>query len=275
MAQREAKPESETLDHRPSEKTTSAYRDRNSTSDRTLNILTMFTDERPLLRAGDVVEQLGVARSTAYRYLQTLTSTGFLEDTPGGYRLGLRIFELARIARQAYGPEEIMRPALERLARETGGTALLTRRSGVRVYCVERAEPPQQHLRLSYERGRPLTFNAGAAGQVLLAWEPPEVSADLLARADLPAYTAHTLTTIPEMTGRLAAIREDGIAISEDEVDLDTVNIAAPVWQGGRVTAGIGIVVVGAQIAPEAIQRYVSRVRQAAEIVSERMDSIG
>ncbi len=275
MAQLEAKPEPETPDLRQDEKTTSAYRDRNSTSDRTLNILTMFSEERLLLRAGDVIEELGVARSTAYRYLQTLTSTGFLEDTGNGYRLGLRIFELAHIARQAYGPEEIIRPVLERLARDTGGTALLTRRSGVRVYCVERAEPPQRHLQLAYERGKALTLNAGAAGQVLLAWEPPEVIADLLARADLPAYTAQTLTTIPEMTARLATIREDGIAVCENEVDLDTVNIAAPVWRGGRVSAGIGIVAVGAQIEPEVLQRHILKVRQSAEILSERMDSIG
>ena len=275
MAQRKATPEPETLSSPQAEKPTSAYRDRNSTSDRTLNILTMFSEERPLVRVGDVIERLGVARSTAYRYLQTLTSTGFLEDTGNGYRLGLRVYELARIARQAHSPEEIIRPVLERLARDTGGTALLTRRSGVRVYCVERAEPPQRHLQLSYERGRALRLNAGAAGQVLLAWESPEIVADLLARAELLPYTSHTLTTIPEMTARLATIREDGVAVCENEVDLDTVNIAAPVWRGGRVTAGIGIVVVGAQIPADVLQRHILRVRQSAEIVSERMDSIG
>lgn len=273
MAERTAKREPSSLQD-PNERTTSAYRERNSTSDRTLDILTMFSDERPVVRAADVIERLGVARSTGYRYLQTLTSTGFLEDTGNGYRLGLKVFELAHIARQAHSPEEIIRPALERLARDTGGTALLTRRSGVRVYCVERAEPPQRHLQLSYERGKALTLNAGAVGQVLLAWESPEVIEDLLARADLPAYTAHTLTTVAQMTTRLAAIREEGLAVCENEVDLDTVNIAAPVWQAGRVTAGIGIVVVGAQIEPDVLQRHILRVRQTAEIVSERMDSI-
>jgi|GEM_PF-674060 len=255
------------------QKGASVYRDRNSTSDRTLDILTMFSVERPLVRASDVIERLGVARSTGYRYLQTLTATGFLEDTGHGYRLGLRVFELARIARYAHSPEEIIRPALERLARDTGGTALLTRRSGVRAYCVERAEPPQRHLHLSYERGKALTLNAGASGQVLLAWESPAVIEDLLARADLPTYTAHTLTTVPAMMTRLAAIREEGIAVCEDEVDLDTVNIAAPVWEGGRVTASIGIVVVDAQLDHDVLQRHILRVRQTAEIVSERMDS--
>ncbi len=262
------------VDTHGGEKSTSAYRERNSTSDRTLDILTMFSDERSVVRAADVIERLGVARSTGYRYLQTLTSTGFLEDTGNGYRLGLKIFELAHIARQAHSPEEIIRPALDRLARDTGGTALLTRRTGVRVYCVDRAEPPQRHLQLSYERGRALTLNAGAAGQVLVAWEPPAVIEDLLARADLPSYTANTLTTIAEMRDRLAAIRDEGLAVTESEVDLDTVNIAAPVWQAGRVTAGIGIVIVDAQIDPEELQRYILRVRQTAEIVSERMDSI-
>lgn len=274
MPQRTTRDEMELVDGDAAERT-SAYRDRNSTSDRTLNILTMFSDERPVVRAADVIERLGVARSTGYRYLQTLTSTGFLEDTGSGYRLGLRVFELARIARKAHSPEEIIRPALERLARDTGGTALLTRRSGVRVYCVERAEPPQRHLQLSYERGRALTLNAGPLAQVLLAWESPEIVEDLLERAELPAYTSHTLTTVPQMKKRLAAIREEGLVICENEVDLDTVSIAAPVWQGGRVSAALGIVVVDAQIDPIVLERHVLRVRQTAEIVSERMDSVG
>lgn len=252
----------------------SSYRDRNSTSDRTLDILTMFSDARLIIRASDLVERLGVARSTAYRYLQTLTSTGFLEETVGGYRLGLRVFELGRIARLSYSPEEIIRPVLERLARETGETALLTRRSGGHVVCIDRAEPPHRHLRLSYERGSAMTFNAGAASEVLLAWEPPDLIADLLARADLPAYTPNSLTTVEEMTARLAEVRSLGIAISKAELDPDAIGIAAPVWQGDRVSAAISVVAVGARISPETIDAHVSKVRIAAEIVSERMDAI-
>jgi DNA-binding IclR family transcriptional regulator len=42
-----------------------SYRERNSTSDRTLDVLAMFTDDQPRLTAGELAARLGTARSTA------------------------------------------------------------------------------------------------------------------------------------------------------------------------------------------------------------------
>ena len=57
----------------------SSYRERNSTADKALDIPLMFGDDRPPLAAAEVARQLDVARSTAYRYLQSLVSTGCVE----------------------------------------------------------------------------------------------------------------------------------------------------------------------------------------------------
>ncbi|WP_226966643.1 helix-turn-helix domain-containing protein [Streptomyces phaeolivaceus] len=52
-----------------------AYRDRNSTADRALDILTMFDDTGLVFSGTAVAERPGAARSTAYRYLQSLVAT--------------------------------------------------------------------------------------------------------------------------------------------------------------------------------------------------------
>ena len=57
----------------------STYRERNSTADRALDILVMFTDQQPTVTGPLVADQLGVSRSTAYRYLQSLVGARFLE----------------------------------------------------------------------------------------------------------------------------------------------------------------------------------------------------
>lgn len=44
-----------------------SYRERNATADRALDILLLFSDERPALSGAEVALHLGVARSTAYR----------------------------------------------------------------------------------------------------------------------------------------------------------------------------------------------------------------
>ena len=92
----------------------SGYRERNSTADRALTILQMFSDDKLVVPATEVAELLGVARSTAYRYLQTLVQAGFLsEDGRGGFRLGMKVLQLSRLARRSYGLASIAVPAMQ------------------------------------------------------------------------------------------------------------------------------------------------------------------
>src|SRR5207249_1022570 len=74
-------------------------------------------------------------------------------------------------------------PVLERLARETDETALLTVPSERRdaSVCLERVESPQP-LRLSVEPGRQLPLHAGASQKALLAFMAEEDVSRVLAR---------------------------------------------------------------------------------------------
>lgn len=223
-----------------------AYRERNTTADRALDILGLFSDQRSTVSAAELAADFGIARSTAYRYLQTLRSAGFLEENPsGGFRLGLRVFELARLARRSYGLSDIALPLLRALAEATNETALLTRRSGDRAICLERVESEVQRVRLTYERGSALALNAGASAWVLLAWEPPETVESLLKPNTLVRYTDQTLTDRKEIMHRLRAVREQGFAVSHGELDPDAMGIAAPVFdERGAVVAGVSVVAV-------------------------------
>jgi len=206
----------------------SGYRERNSTADRALVILSMFQPGRLRVSAQQVADELGVARSTAYRYLQTLSTEGYIEENPdGGFRLGMKVFELARIARQSYGISAVAVPILQQLAASTGETALLTRRSDDHVICLEREESTQHRLRLSYERGSSLALNAGASALVLLAWEDPDVVEAMFTRAQLPQFTENTVTDPREIQQRLVAIRDQGYAVTHGELDPGALGVAA------------------------------------------------
>lgn len=250
----------------------SSYRERNSTADRALDILGLFTERRLRITGADLATELGVARSTAYRYLQTLTSAGYVEEDPsGGFRLGMRVFELARLARRSYGLSEIAVPVLRDLAVETGETALLTRRSGDRVVCLEKLDDETHQMRLSYERGSVLALNAGASAWVLLAWEDPKVVDELLAEARLAAPTVGALTDPKQIRDRLGHIRQDGYAISRGELDPDATGIAAPIRdEAGRVVGGASLVGVTRRIVDKEDDLAV-RVRRAADLISERL----
>jgi IclR family acetate operon transcriptional repressor len=256
--------------------TASGYRERNSTADRALDILMMFTETQPIISGTAVAERLGVARSTAYRYLQSLVTTRFLEEAPGGgFRLGLRVLEIARLARRSYGLSEIAMPLMTALAEDVRETVLLTRRAGDLVVCVDRAEAGTRAVRISYERGSTLPINAGASALALLAWSPHEQARRLLEATELRRFTPATLTDVDSIMQRLDRIRQAGHSITRAELDPDVLGIAAPIRdENDHVIAAVSVAALASRVRPEAETGIVERVLATARDISERIATV-
>lgn len=246
----------------------SSYRERNSTADRALDILLLYSTDKPVWTGTEIAARLGVARSTGYRYLQSLVATGFIEETPGGFRLGPRIFELARSARVGLGLSEIALPAMRSLAARINETVLLTRRSGRSVVCLDLVEASHA-VRLSYERGHVLPINAGAAAEVLLAWADPHEVTAVLEQAPLERFTARTLTDPDKLRARFARIRKRGVALSHGELDDHILGVAAPIRNGtGAVCAAISIAALAVRIPRAELSTVETAVRDAAATIT-------
>jgi DNA-binding IclR family transcriptional regulator len=230
----------------------------------------MFDDGHLVISAAEVVELLGVARSTAYRYLQSLVQSQFLEEADGrGYRLGRRVLELARIARRGMGLSEIARPVMMRLAAQVGEAVLLTRLAGSTVICLEREDAGTRVVRISYERGQVLPTNAGASAHALLAWLPEATAEAILDSVSLPAFTDRTLTDKHAIMRRLAETREQGYSISRGELDHDVLGVAAPLRNhDGDVVGAISIAAVSARVPDERLPEVTQDVCKAAEEIS-------
>ncbi|MFD4604622.1 IclR family transcriptional regulator [Streptomyces sp. NPDC058464] len=254
-----------------------SYRERNSTADRALDILMMFSDTQLVISGSAVAERLGVARSTAYRYLQSLVSSRFLEEAPGGgFRLGLRVLEIGRLARRSYGLSEIALPAMTELAADVHETVLLTRRTGELVVCVDRAEASERAVRISYERGTTLPLNAGASALVLLAWTPEDEARRLLEAADLERFTPATLTDVNTLMDRLTHIRRAGYSVTRGELDADVTGVAAPIRDDKqRVVAAVSIAALASRVFPEAESELARKVLATAQQISDRLITVG
>ena len=254
----------------------SGYRERNSTADRALDILAMFTDDRAVVSGVEVADHLGTSRSTAYRYLQSLVANRFLEEAPsGGFRLGLRVLELARLARRAYGLSDVAMPVMQRLAATTQESVLLTRRAGDLVVCLDRAESVAHAVRISYERGSALPVNAGASALALLAWADPADTRVLLERAHLTSFTPATLTEVDAVMARLEEIRRLGYSVTRGELDSDVLGIAAPIRDdSGAVVAAVSVAAIASRVPPTRQHEVVAAVCDAATEISERLVTV-
>ena len=251
----------------------SSYKDRNSTADRALDILGMFGDDTPVVSAADVAERLGVARSTGYRYLQTLIANRYLEEASGGgFRLGTRVLELARLARRSLGLTDIALPVMTELSDAVHETVLLTRLVDDVVCCLDRVESQVHRVRISYERGTTLPLNAGASALVLLAFSDPRETRAILRGAPLRKFTSATLTNVGQLMTRLAQIRQDGYSVTRSELDHDVLGIAAPVRNGSdQVVAAVSVAALASRVSTQLEREIVDRVRAAAREITEQL----
>jgi len=245
----------------------------NSTASRAIEVLLVFDEVAPPVSATEVAERLGMSRATTYRYLQSLRSTGLVEEDEerGGFRLGPRILRLAKAARQGEGLVEVAQPVMRRLAEETGEAVLLTRRSGQHVVCLERQESSFP-LRISFERGHVMPLHAGASAKVLLAWLKPAELATVLEGVSLDRITAETITDLAVLRKDLERSHARGWAVSWGEVDDGVVGVAAPIWRdGSRVVAGLSLVAPAHRVGEGRLEELAALLVAAARSVSERL----
>lgn len=253
-----------------------ASQGRNTTADHTVDVLLLFDDTRPVLSAADVSRLLGMTRSTTYRYLQTLRSYGLVEEQEqrGNYRLGPRVFQLARVARRGLALPEIALPFMRDLMAKTGEVVLLTRRWGDLAVCVERVDS-EHAVRLSYERGTTHAAHAGASAKILLAFAEDEDVDDVLSRGPLRRYTERTVVDPDTLRTQLHQVRAQGYCVTASEMEEGIRAVAAPVFRpDGRLAASLSVAAPVFRLTDDLIPGLIETVRATAAAITARYREI-
>lgn len=223
-----------------------------------------------------VSKKLNIGRSTAYRYLQSLRASGFLEEAGRGtYALGPQLFRLWRIAADGRGLEDLALPLMQALAQELDEGVILTRRVSSGVMCVARVDSTRR-IRLSYEPGQLMPIYAGAHAYVLLAWEDEKLIEEVLAATEFHRLTDATITSHELFRERLASIRDQGYAVSRGETERHLVGIAAPVrGRRGSAVAGFGVAGLEFDFPDERVPDVAAAVIEYADRLSNELRNHG
>ena len=140
-------------------------------------------------RMAEIADGLGLKTSTAHRIVSALERHGLIEreQATKRYRLGLALFSLGAAAADGTGLRKVSRPALLRLAAQTGDTVFLMARSGFNVVCVDRQEGSYVLDSLTGHVGGQIPMGVGPASQAILAFLPAE-EAEIIINANAPLY---------------------------------------------------------------------------------------
>jgi DNA-binding IclR family transcriptional regulator len=176
----------------------------------------------------------------ARRLLLTLAHLGFVATdgklywlTPRVLRLGHGYLQSSRLARA-------VQPFLQRITSATGEPAYLAVLDGDEVVTIAR-NGPQAALNTGYVLGARVPARLTATGQVLLAAQAPQALDDWLATTDLTPRTPFTQTGKTRLRQTLASIREQGWALSEQQLAPGQRGVAVPLLgPAGRRGGGAG-----------------------------------
>ncbi|MCE7517802.1 IclR family transcriptional regulator [Vreelandella titanicae] len=215
----------------------------NSSLERMLVILDLFSEEVPIWSVEAMCDALGYTRSTAYRYTKELTEAGLLfQVEPRRYGLGSRIIQWDRQLRLTDPLVKATRGIEPELDVFDGEQIwIVCRLFNDQVICVH----SHGHLKepVSYARGTPRPLFMGATSKIILAYLPARQHMRLFLEHQNEVVKGSLGSSWEEFKDVLQTIRRQGYSESHGEVDPNLFGLAAPIFDGnGKVVASLSCV---------------------------------
>lgn len=187
-----------------------------------LYVISNRSEEYP--RVSDIARETGIPNSSVTNILAALIETGLVRRIGAGYAIGPAVVEFASDFLRSDDPVQRFRdlvPSTETLSAETAQLATL---AGGDVLYLARHDGAQP-IALTSGVGKRLPASSTAIGKAMLAQLDPDELAAILADP-LPRLTDHSHRTLAELSEDLAATRERGYAIDDEEAARNVMCLA-------------------------------------------------
>ncbi|MBT9467500.1 MAG: IclR family transcriptional regulator [Hydrogenophaga sp.] len=232
--------------------------------DRALEILMAFTATDHQLTAGELLKRVDLSRPTLYRLLRTLEHSGFIVSSgdPQRFELGPSVAHLAHVWSSSLDIATLAQPMLRRLWDQTGETVALLVHQGNSRICV--AELPSAQP-LSFKRGLGYREDVtlGASGRAILAHVPTPESY---------LNKSGETVNVSAYLDRLQQIREQGYAISRDELIQGAVAVAVPFFLGNdKVMGSLAVFGPGVRVDQARVSVFVTLLKEEARKLSQAL----
>lgn len=239
---------------------------------RAIAILKSFDDRHPEWGLSELSEHVGLNKTTTHRLLAALESEGLITRNPisNGYRLGLELVALGGAALRATDLHTVARPEMERLAQESSVAVSLEvlNRGQMLVLDEVTSREPAGAPR---DMGIRLPLHATSTGKLLLAHRPT-AEIETVLQAPLLALTPQTVTEPAQLRAALSQIRQQGYAVTREELEIGFIAIAAPIYDYTNNT--IAAVSLGGpllRITEERLPDLIAQLQIAARAISRQL----
>lgn len=234
-----------------------------------LNIIELLAKTKKEMALSEIARSLKLAKSTAHGLISTLREFGYVEQSTftGKYKLGLRLFEIGSTVANGWDVRTVAAPHIQSLVDELGETVHLVVLDKGEVLYIDKRES-RQSLRIVSQVGMRLPAHCTGVGKVLMAFLPPSEAKRIITAKGLASFTKNTITDPHKLEEELAAVRERGYAVDNQEI-MDSLRcVAAPVRDHtGEVIAATSISGPISRLAGEKFDQMVEMlIRRAGDI---------
>jgi IclR family pca regulon transcriptional regulator len=202
-------------------------------------VLQAFSPDRPEMNLAEIARAADVDNATAFRFINTLRELGYVARVEGSkrFRLTLKCLDIGFSVVARTPLRDLARPLLRELVGEQLEAASLAVPDGPDMVYVERVQAGLARLGVDVHVGSRAPAHSTAVGQAVLAWLPAEARTRVLGARPLDRRTPATITDPAMLEAKLARIRAEGFALSDQENVTGLRVIAAPVLDADGVPA--------------------------------------
>jgi DNA-binding IclR family transcriptional regulator len=198
-------------------------------AERVAAVLELLRNTAQPLRHADVAHAIGLPKSTTSNLLDTLADVGLITRDERGYSLGVKLIELGAAAAERLDIRDIARPVLRDLSELGIGTSNLAILQGHHVLYIEKVNNPEHVIQIATRVGSTVPAHVTALGKVLVAALKPAERERWLREHTYTAATPNTITSARGFQIALDFVAEHGYALDDEEQNLRTMCVAAPV----------------------------------------------
>jgi IclR family acetate operon transcriptional repressor len=241
--------------------------------DKALQVLTLLADADNELSLKEICQRTGLPKTTAFRYLYTLSTHGYVAHNGDNdlYRLGPRSWQLGQSAGQYTRLLEVALPLMGTLRDrfdETVNLGVLNHSDVIYLGMVE----SRRALRMQATIGGHDPTYSTSLGKAILAFLPEDQwTAHVTTR--LTPRTERTITSRTALRQDLALTRQRGYAIDQGENEEGSCCIGAPIFnRQGRVTAAVSLSAPASRLPIAQLAEVASAVMQTAALISQQLE---
>ena len=203
-----------------------------------LEVIQAFDAEHPRMTLSEVASRTGMNRAKARRFLLTLHALGYVRKEQRYFELAPRVLQLGYAFLSANNYQGVIQQYLEEITAETGESSSLGVLDGHDVTYVARSAAKHRLMAITLSVGTRLPAAYTSMGRILLAQFSDEALDRFLATITLEPFTDKTVTDVNELRHRIVEARQQGYAISDQELDSGLRSIAVPVYDAKQHLMG-------------------------------------